>query len=202
MTLTGFLSAVIGLVVGAGLATVKYVLDQRARRDEDLWSRRFDPYREAWALTSQFSRWPRQNPTIGDTAALHKMFRLWFYGNGGILMSSHARARYTYVQEGLAALCRRGLEADSLIKAADYDDVEEIMSGFRAALTADLESRRKRSIVWSIIDLRKNRKTKADLKERLCRLQLNNPGPHACLWRRPAGWKSLEKHGIRFLIHG
>jgi len=63
----------------------------------------------------------------------------------------------------------------------DYDDVEEIMSGFRAALTADLESRRKRSIVWSIIDLRKNRKTKADLEARLSRLQINNPGPHALL---------------------
>ena len=142
MTLTGFLSAVIGLVVGAGLATVKYVLDQRARRDEDLWSRRFDPYREAWALTSQFSRWPRQNPTIGDTAALHKMFRLWFYGNGGILMSSHARARYTYVQKGLAALCRRSLEADSLIKAAglrrrgrDYERLPRCADG-RPRVTA------------------------------------------------------------------
>jgi hypothetical protein len=58
MTSADFLSAAIGFAVGAGLATVKYVLDLRARRDEDLWSRRFDPYREVWALTSQFSRWP------------------------------------------------------------------------------------------------------------------------------------------------
>ena len=171
MTSADFLSAAIGLAVGAGLATVKYVLDQRARRDEDLWSRRFDPYREAWALTSQFSRWPRQNPTIGDVAALHEMFRRWFYRDGGILMSSRARARYTYVQEGLAALCRRNLEADKHLKEADYDDMVEILSRFRAALTADLESRRKRSIVWSIIDLREDRKARDNLKERLGRLK-------------------------------
>jgi hypothetical protein len=99
-----FLSAAIGLAVGAGLATVKYVLAQRARLDEDLWSRRLDPYREVWALTSQSSRWPGQNPAIRDVAGLHERFRRWFCGDGGILMSSRARSRYTYVQEGLAAL--------------------------------------------------------------------------------------------------
>lgn len=54
---------------------------------------------------------------------------------------------------------------------ADYDDMVEILSRFRAALTADLESRRKRSIVWSIIDLRDDRKARDDLKERLGRLK-------------------------------
>jgi len=171
MASADFLSAAIGLAVGAGLATVKYVLDQRARRDEDLWSRRFDPYREVWALTSQFSRWPRQNPTIGDVGELHEMFRRWFYCDGGILMSSRARSRYTYVQEGVAALCRRGLETDEHVKEADYDDMVEILSHFRAALTADLESRRKRSIVWSVIDLRQDRRARNDLKKRLARLK-------------------------------
>jgi hypothetical protein len=167
---TDILSGAIGLAAGAGLATLKYALAQRARLHEDLWGRRLDPYRQAWALTSQFSRWPRQSPTKEDLDSLHEQFRRWFYGDGGILMSSRARARYTYVQEGLEALCRR-LTGEAHVDDADYDAMTEIMSGFRAALTGDLESRRKRSIIWALIDLRKDHGTNRDLGTRLGRLR-------------------------------
>jgi hypothetical protein len=164
------LSAASGLAVGAVLATVKYALAQRARLDEDLWSRRLDTYREVWALTSQFSRWPRQKPTSGDVVQLHEQFRRWYYGDGGILMSSRARKRYTHVQEGLAALSRLSSDTEKQVDGADYDDMVEILSGFRTALTEDLESRRKRSIVWAIVGLWADRKDRHDLNERVSRL--------------------------------
>lgn len=164
------LSGAIGLVVGAGGATVKYALAQRARVHEDLWGRRLDPYREVWALTSQFSRWPRQSPTLGDVQDLHERFRRWYYGDGGILMSARARRRYEFVQKGFAALCGRGA-APEKVKPGDYDGMMEIMSRFRTALTDDLESRRKRSLVWSVVDARDDRRAVRDLEMRVARLQ-------------------------------
>jgi hypothetical protein len=62
------------------------------------------------------------------------------------------------------------VETDKHVDKADYDDMVEILSRFRAALTGDLESRRKRSIIWSIVDLREDRKARRDLRERLIRL--------------------------------
>jgi len=83
-------AAVIGAVAGGLLATLRYALDRRARASEELWSRRLDLYREIWALSASFSRWPRQTPTLTDVDNLRKKLRLWYYRDGGILMSARA----------------------------------------------------------------------------------------------------------------
>ena len=46
-------AALIGAVAGGLLATLMYALDRRARANEELWSRRLDPYREIWAVTRE-----------------------------------------------------------------------------------------------------------------------------------------------------
>jgi len=160
-------TAVIGLGAGAGLAALKYTLTQRARMHEDLWSRRLDPYRDIWALSSQFSRWPRQHPTIADIERLHERLRQWYYGDGGILMSQRSRASYEYVQKGLGAICAAAADPREPVSDGDYADMVVIFSRFRTALANDLESRRKRSIIWSMIEMYEARKIRRQLKQRL-----------------------------------
>src|SRR6266545_981757 len=125
-------TAVIGLGAGAGLAALKYTLTQRARMHEDLWSRRLDPYRDIWALSSQLSR-----------------------------------ASYEYVQKGLGAICAAAADPREPVSDGDYADMVVIFSRFRTALANDLESRRKRSIIWSMIEMYEARKIRRQLKQRL-----------------------------------
>lgn len=167
---TEIASALIGLGAGAGAATIKYALDQRARLHEDLWSRRLTEYRAAWALTSQFSRWPRQKPTVRDCRTVHEAFRRWYYGDGGMLMSSHARKRYEFVQRGIGAVIAARTDG-ARVDDDDYADLTEVMSGFRSALTSDIESRRRRSIVWQVADQRRDVRARAELQRRVTRLQ-------------------------------
>src|SRR6266545_4783442 len=140
-------TAVIGLGAGAGLAALKYTLTQRARMHEDLWSRRLDPYRDIWALSSQFSRWPRQHPTIADIERLHERLRQWYYGLGAIFAAA--------------------ADPREPVSDGDYADMVVIFSRFRTALANDLESRRKRSIIWSMIEMYEARKIRRQLKQRL-----------------------------------
>jgi hypothetical protein len=142
---------------------------------EDLWSRRWDPYRQVWTLSSDFSRWPRAEPTGIHLDVLHRRLREWYYGDGGILMSTRARRQYTYVQQGLAAIV--GVTPDPTpVGPDDYEDMGEIFSRFRSALTSDLESRRKRSIVWSLFDLREDRRDRRELAWRLTHVRGRHHG--------------------------
>jgi hypothetical protein len=163
-------SALVGLGAGAGAATIKYALDQRARLHEDLWTRRLTAYRAAWALTSQFSRWPRQKPTVMACRTVHEAFRRWYYGDGGMLMSSHARKRYEFVQQSIGAVIAARPDG-APVDDDDYADLTEIMSGFRSALTGDIESRRRHSIVWQVADQRRDVRARAELQRRVTRLQ-------------------------------
>ncbi len=159
------IGAAIGFAAGAGGATVKYALAQRARIHDDLWGRRLEVYREVWTLTSQFSRWPRQHPGLEDVRELHEQLRRWYYRDGGILLSTRARERYEYVQKALEAISLG--DEHGAVRDTDYGDVMTIMSRFRSALTDDLESRRKRSIVWSVLAVRSNRQVRRELDGRL-----------------------------------
>jgi hypothetical protein len=157
-------AAVIGAVAGGLLATLKYALDKRARASEELWSRRLDPYREIWALSAAFSRWPRQTPTLTDVDNLRKKLRLWYYRDGGILMSARARRRYEYIQKGLEAIENGRHTPDGKVQEEDYGQMTEVFSRFRSALTEDLESRRKRSVVHTLRDVSDDYRTQDELE--------------------------------------
>ena len=190
-------AALIGAVAGSLLAALKYTLDQRARMVEDLWSRRLEPYREIWALSAYFSRWPRQDPTCQDVLNLQEKLRLWYYGNGGILMSTRARRRYEYVQRGLEVIRDAQPAPGDKVHKEDYDQMMEIFSRFRSALTDDLESRRKRSFVYSLVDLGEDRRVQRELKRRyqemLARHHLPRQpaAPAASVWPKldPKRWR-------------
>ena len=157
------------LVSGSAVALVaalKYALDRRARTHEDLWSRRLEVYREIWAASAYFSRWPEQEPTLADVAALQRKLRLWYYGDGGILMSVKARRRYGYVQRGLDAIAHGRPANDDKVSAEDYLEMAEVFSRFRSALTDDLESRRKRSVVYSLVELTEEYRVREELELR------------------------------------
>jgi hypothetical protein len=169
-------AALIGAVAGGLIATLKYALDSRARANQELWNRRLYPYREIWALSASFSRWPRKTPTLTDVDNLRKKLRLWYYRDGGILMSARARRRYGYVQKGLEAIKNGRHTPDDTVREEDYDHMTEVLSRFRSALTEDLESRRKRSVVYTLTDLSQDYRTQDELE----------------LWQRTL----LKRHGL------
>jgi hypothetical protein len=74
-------------------------------------------------------------------------------------MSTRARRRYEYVQRGLETIALSGR-----VEPADHDHMREVLSRFRSALTADLESRRKRSVVHTLTDVSHDHRIRDDLE--------------------------------------
>jgi hypothetical protein len=94
--------------------------------------------------------------TYADVEEFHRWFRSWYYEAGGLHLSENSRARYGEVQELIAAhLAAPGgqampAQARTPIADAVYDGLLEACSALRTALTEDLESRRQRSVLYSV----------------------------------------------------
>ncbi|GIF22407.1 hypothetical protein Ate02nite_51370 [Paractinoplanes tereljensis] len=169
-------AALIGLAAGVLGSALKYALDRRAKAYEDLWSRRLEHYRGVWEASALFSRWPRQEPTLDNIRTLQTTLRTWYYGDGGMLMSAKARRRYEYVQKSLTAIDGTGPDQ---VGDDDYTEMMEIFSRLRSALTDDLESRRKGSILYTLLDLARDRRVHNDLDNRYQKVLTRHRPPKA-----------------------
>jgi hypothetical protein len=143
--LLAIVTGVVGLLSAAALALLNSAITARAGIDEDLREKRFTAYPQLWLTTGAVSRWPRATVTKESLEATHETLRSWYYGGGGVFLSSTARDRYGDLQEMIAALMKRRGDGSDELAEESYTALMETASALRTALTEDLDTRRRRS---------------------------------------------------------
>ena len=151
------LTAGVALISAVVTSTINTWLGSREKVNEELRVERLKVYPEIWTRTKLFSRWPWTAATYDDLANFQRGLCAWYFEVGGLYMSENSRARYGDVQKLTAALLDHGLPGSTPVGDA-YADVMDACSAFRTGLTEDLESRRQRSLMWSLQKAREHRR--------------------------------------------
>jgi hypothetical protein len=125
-------------------------------------------YPSVWRRTSVLSRWPRTDATLANVEKLHTDLRTWYYGTGGLSMSSNSRHRYEELQTLIEVIVSDSEgESDHQISTTDYDALMGSASAFRSSLTEDLQSRNQRSLISAVQLSREHRTQAAEARGRL-----------------------------------
>jgi hypothetical protein len=165
----GLISAATAVAGGAITKTVDSWLGSRSKVGEELREERLRTYLPVWNRTRIVSRWPRTEATYGDLDALHRDLREWYFGVGGIYLSENARDRYGKMQELIDAHLAGVQNLSAELPDSAYTGLMDECSAFRSALTEDLESRRQRSLIWTLdrrhVHKRQARESKARAAE-------------------------------------
>lgn len=143
------ITTILGLLTAAILALVNSWISARAGVDENLRSQRLEVYPTLWSSTEVFSYWPRAELTRGGLEELHRALRSWYYTKGGLFMSELARARYGDVQKLIATLLAHNGDSADVLVPDSYTDLADTASALRTALTEDLDTRRRKSLLES-----------------------------------------------------
>jgi hypothetical protein len=141
-----YVAAAIGFVTAAVLAVINSWLAGRETLGESVRSQRVATYPAVWKRTNVVSRWPRTDAGREQLLRLHEDLRQWYYGGGGLYLSTRARKRYEHLQLVLEAV----LSGDDANAAEFYQPAMEAASYFRTGLTDDLETRQRRGIVVAL----------------------------------------------------
>jgi hypothetical protein len=137
----------VALVSAVALALVNSWITARAGIDGELRSKRLEVYPPLWQATAAISRWPRNDLSHKALVDLHRDLRTWYYGTGGLFLSERARARYGDVQKRIAVLVEHEVEPACVLVDDRYDDLMKTASSLRTALTEDLDTRRRTSLL-------------------------------------------------------
>jgi hypothetical protein len=148
-----YVAAAIGFVTAAVLAMINSWLAGRASVAEGVRDQRIATYPGVWSRTGVVSRWPRTDAGRGEFLRLHEDLRRWYYGGGGLYLSTRARKRYEHLQCILDAV----LSVDEAAMAGCYQPVMDAASYFRTGLTDDLETRARRGVVVALARRRDDR---------------------------------------------
>ncbi|WP_343968376.1 hypothetical protein [Kribbella koreensis] len=161
-------TGVLALLTAGVIALVNSWISTRAGIDENLRDQRLAAYPELWKATGAVPRWPRTEPTRDQLEQLHESYRTWYYSKGGLFMSESARARYGDVQELLdAVLQHKSPDTSGPLTATAYTDLMLTTSALRTAMTQDLDTRRRRSLLQRWQRTRWHRKAAADAQLRI-----------------------------------
>lgn len=160
-------TGVVGLVTAAVLALVNSAISARAGVDENLRQQRLTVYPALWNASAAFSRWPEQTVTRASLVALHERLRAWYYSEGGLFLSTAARARYGDVQELIAKLLEGHGSADEKLSPDRYTDLMNTASALRTALTEDLDTRRRPSLRERLRRHNRHRRFTSEARERI-----------------------------------
>lgn len=137
----------LALVSAVALALVNSWITARAGIDEELRAQRLTAYPPLWEATSLLSRWPRNDVSREALEDLHREMRGWYYDTGGLFLSERSRARYGEVQELAGALLGVDAAAAATLLPTAYADLMDTASSLRTALTQDLDTRRRTTLV-------------------------------------------------------
>ncbi|MEV6412732.1 hypothetical protein [Kribbella sp. NPDC051718] len=168
-------TGVLALLTAGVIALVNSWISTRAGIDENLRDQRLAAYPELWKATGAVPRWPRTQPTRSQLQQLHESYRTWYYSKGGLFMSESARARYGDVQELLDALLQRSPDATGPLTATAYTDLMQTTSALRTAMTQDLDTRRRRSLLQRWQRTRWHHKAAVDAQLRIKRTATSSP---------------------------
>ena len=160
MTVALFTAAV-ALVSGLITASITGWLASRAKVSEELRELRLSLYPALWKRTSMLSRHPQTNATYADLERLHFDLRRWYYGLGGVALSTNTRDRFMDLQTLIGThLAHDEASLEDELEPDSYEGLRELASAVRTGMTEDLESRRQRSLWWTIDRWLDHRKAK------------------------------------------
>jgi hypothetical protein len=170
------ISAVSGLAVAAVGAVVRGALAQRAGTDEELRKVRTEVYPWIWERTSIIPRWPRPELSYQQLRTFDDELRGWYFGQeevledlrktpGGLYLSENSRERYGELKD-LIALTLVAAENEGAVPNPVCEHLLQACTALRNALTEDLDTRRKRSVWWSIERRRLHRRQKREAERR------------------------------------
>ena len=134
---------IIALVFGGILgALLKYWWDYRGMVHRELWTKRYEEYKKMFVLAGNFPLYPRKaSITYQQLLKISEGMRDWFFEEGGLLLSAKTRNKYFKVQKKIKDLLEVRKAPDQTIENIEYDDVRDLFSQFRRAMTDDLMSR-------------------------------------------------------------
>lgn len=151
-TVGNILAGVLGSSIIIGVL-IKFVLSVWADRisrveaihneiDLDLRNRRIEGYSSLWRSTGLLPKWP-PNRTIEyeDLNKLNDRLSQWYFEEGGIFLS---RSAHNNNFDPLrAALAKLQLDEEvGLVSETHYEEIRELCSKLRSALSYDIQSRR------------------------------------------------------------
>ena len=184
--------AIVALISGLITAAVSSWLGGREKAADEVRELRLATYPIVWKRTSTLSRWPRTNLTYADLERFHLDLRKWYYEVGGLFLSEYARERYGDVQQLVDDLLSRdGYGPDDELPTDVYSDLMTMTSAFRTALTEDLESRRQRSLWWTLSRARLHKRQRLEAKQQLDAAALEG-GDHRVQYELSAEDQVLE----------
>jgi hypothetical protein len=140
--LPGWLTAVIGLLVGAA-GTAATILGPRAARrgalDQSVHEKRLESYPKLVGAAADFALYFPPAEAVGprECHAMGVSMRVWYFKGGGLLMSTKARDAYFTLARALTrASSAKRLSVPQFLKDADSINKEAI-DGYRAELTKE-----------------------------------------------------------------
>jgi hypothetical protein len=135
------LSTVAGGSIALASSWLTSVLSRRAAVDDDLRSRREQPYARLWALTKLIARSPRTPVAWHEITTLNSDLRVWYYDDGGgMYLSQTALTAYVDLRALLSEAVDRHRHCDR-VDDATYDRIQAACSALRGELTRDVLSR-------------------------------------------------------------
>ena len=135
-----------GAVVAATASFWQSWLSASAKVDETLRERRDKDYLALWQLTGILPKWPKARVSYLEIDARTQALRDWYFGGGGLYLSSEARAAYGAAQKALCAAVESAKNPALELGTKDYDRLQEVLSALRTELTRDLLSRERRTL--------------------------------------------------------
>ena len=183
--------ALLGAIVSTSL---QGWIASRSGVTADVRAERLEVYPAVWRLTTYISQWPTTDLHGTDVDDLHQRFRSWYYEVGGLYLSTNARKRYGNMQQQLElyASSPRSRSHD-LVGPAEYEILMSTCSSFRSALTEDLHTRERPSLLSALSARREHDREEKAAEERdraMRRLLRGEPvdKPRKKRWR-----KKIEK---------
>ena len=177
---TVLIGAVVAIATAAATSAVQSWLNARASVNSDLREERVKAYAIVWEKTRVFSTWPRAAPTRAEVRTLHGEFRDWYFATGGIYLSEHARYLYGETQKLLSVYLNDEIaDPDTKVDDDSYELLRASCSAFRTAMTEDIESRRQRSIIETVVKWKRHRKERRDADTRQAALKHSRPDRHS-----------------------
>ena len=124
---TSLVTLAVGGVLGG---VIKSLLAYRSQVFSDLWDKRFNSYKELWAILGQIPRWPRaEDVSYLRLLSMSEKMKNWYFDNGGILMSEKTGKKYGNVQEEInGKLCTKREDKNAIIRDEEYDNVQKLCS--------------------------------------------------------------------------
>ena len=118
---------------------------------------------------------PRRGPNVARRVPGH-----WYFGTGGIYLSEHARYLYGETQKLLSVYLNDEIaDPDTKVDDDSYELLRASCSAFRTAMTEDIESRRQRSIIETVVKWKRHRKERRDADTRQAALKHSRPDRHS-----------------------